>query len=133
MTQIVEIHLPCSHITSAYLLNVFPFPVILGTFTSYFKGGDPGLPPERPSPSRSVSPRRNTHVLQAHTSSPLYASSSPVGVSHGTFTPSQSFMCSPVSSSGRETSYGTPPTSSRLAPLPAPPPKSKFYIIPSKF
>nr|XP_045610158.1 protein TANC2-like isoform X4 [Procambarus clarkii] len=95
-----------------------------GTFTSYFKGGDPGLPPERPSPSRSVSPRRNTHVLQAHTSSPLYASSSPVGVSHGTFTPSQSFMCSPVSSSGRETSYGTPPTSSRLAPLPAPPPKS---------
>nr|XP_053637404.1 protein TANC2-like isoform X5 [Cherax quadricarinatus] len=93
-----------------------------GTFTSYFKGvGDPGLPPERPSPSRSVSPRRNTHVSQAHTLSPLYASSSPIGVTHGTFTPSQNFICSPVGGSGRETSYGTPPTISRLTPLPAPP------------
>ncbi|XP_042230874.1 protein TANC2-like isoform X3 [Homarus americanus] len=89
-----------------------------GTFTSYFKGGgDPGLPPERPSPSRSVSPRRNTHVSQVHTLSPLYASSSPVGLSHGTLTT----LCSPVVGCGRETSYGTPPMYSRLAPSPAPP------------
>ncbi|KAG7163962.1 TANC2-like 2 [Homarus americanus] len=95
-----------------------PICALQGTFTSYFKGGgDPGLPPERPSPSRSVSPRRNTHVSQVHTLSPLYASSSPVGLSHGTLTT----LCSPVVGCGRETSYGTPPMYSRLAPSPAPP------------
>lgn len=126
------------------VLNKTPHPGFVGTFTSYFKG-DPGLPPERPSPSRSVSPRRNTHVTYAHTLSPLYASSSPagvnhgtltpsqaaiyspVGVNHGTLTPSQASIYSPVGGCGRETSFGTPPMSSHLTPSPAPP-KSKFII-----
>ncbi|XP_066953971.1 protein TANC2 isoform X12 [Macrobrachium rosenbergii] len=85
-----------------------------GTFTSYFKGGvDPGLPPERPSPSRSVSPRRGTM-------SPLYASSAPQGI----MTPAQNIY-SPLGVPGKETPYGTPPTysssSSRFIPSPAPP------------
>ncbi|XP_064088826.1 protein TANC2-like isoform X6 [Macrobrachium nipponense] len=85
-----------------------------GTFTSYFKGGvDPGLPPERPSPSRSVSPRRGTM-------SPLYASSAPQGI----MTPAQNIYA-PLGVPGKETPYGTPPTysssSSRFIPSPAPP------------
>ncbi|XP_069974684.1 protein TANC2 isoform X6 [Penaeus vannamei] len=92
-----------------------------GTFSSYFKGGDPGLPPERPSPSRSVSPRRNVLVSQSHTLSPLYASSSPVSVSYGTLAPPQGHIYSPVGAPGKETPYGTPPTHSRLTPSPAPP------------
>ncbi|XP_068247266.1 protein TANC2 isoform X2 [Palaemon carinicauda] len=85
-----------------------------GTFTSYFKGGvDPGLPPERPSPSRSVSPRRGTM-------SPLYASSAPQGI----MAPTQNIY-SPLGVPGKETPYGTPPTysssSSRFIPSPAPP------------
>ncbi|XP_076032588.1 zinc-RING finger and ankyrin repeat domain-containing protein rolling pebbles isoform X3 [Oratosquilla oratoria] len=108
-----------------------------GTFSSYFKGGaDPGLPPGRPSPSRSVSPRRH------HTLSPLYASSAsscaPPALPpnfHGTLqhgqTPMYSSSPSPVYShyyssigvpSGREALLGSPPLPSlhpRQAPSPA--------------
>ncbi|KAK7071448.1 Protein tanc2, partial [Halocaridina rubra] len=94
-----------------------------GTFTSYFKSGaDPGLPPERPSPSRSVSPRRGTI-------SPLYASSAPQGyLNAGTFLPSQNLYSS-IGIHGRETPTGMPPicissSSSRLTPSSPAPPKS---------
>lgn len=97
-------------------------PGIVGTFSSYFKGGgaDPGLPPERPSPSRSVSPRRhhNPHASNAPILSPLYASSSssPMSVGYGTPTPTLAYP--PAAVAGREAAY------SRLAPSPVAP-KSK--------
>ncbi|XP_050719830.1 protein TANC2-like isoform X6 [Eriocheir sinensis] len=89
-----------------------------GTFSSYFKGGgaDPGLPPERPSPSRSVSPRRIPHAPNAHILSPLYASSSscsPMG--YGTPTPTLAYPPPPATVAGREAVY------SRLAPWPVAP------------
>ncbi|KAK8385526.1 hypothetical protein O3P69_016365 [Scylla paramamosain] len=92
-----------------------------GTFSSYFKGGgaDPGLPPERPSPSRSVSPRRHYNPHASNTTlSPLYASSSssstsPLSVGYGTPTPSLAYP--PTALAGREAVY------SRLAPSPVTP------------
>lgn len=92
-----------------------------GTFSSYFKGGiDPGLPPERPSPSRSVSPRRyhNPHAPNTPLLSPLYASSassssSPLSVGYGTPTPTLAYP--PTALPGREAIY------SRLAPSPVAP------------
>lgn len=104
-------------------------PGIVGTFSSYFKGGgtDPGLPPERPSPSRSVSPRRyhNPHASNTPLLSPLYASSasssfSPLSVGYGTPTPTLAYP--PAAVVGREAVY------SRLAPSPVAP-KSKFLHL----
>ncbi|MPC13485.1 hypothetical protein E2C01_006223 [Portunus trituberculatus] len=107
-----------------------PLPGIVGTFSSYFKGGgaDPGLPPERPSPSRSVSPRRhyNPHASST-TLSPLYASSSsssstsPLSVGYGTPTPSLAYPHTALA--GREAVY------SRLAPSPVTP-KSDANVSP---
>ncbi|KAG0713367.1 hypothetical protein GWK47_016386 [Chionoecetes opilio] len=91
-----------------------------GTFSSYFKGGgmDPGLPPERPSPSRSVSPRRhhNPHAPNTPLLSPLYASSfttSPLTLGYGTPTPTLAYP--PAAVIGREAAYP------RLVPAPAAP------------
>lgn len=101
---------------------------VVGTFSSYFKGGgaDPGLPPERPSPSRSVSPRRHhiPHASNAPILSPLYASSSscsPMSVGYGTPTPT--LVYPPAAAAGREAVY------SRLAPSPVAP-KSKLNPSP---
>ena len=103
-------------------------PGIVGTFSSYFKGGgvDPGLPPERPSPSRSVSPRRyNPQAPNTPLLSPLYASSastysSPLSMGYGTPMPTLAYPPSAVA--GREAVY------SRLVPSPVAP-KSKFLLV----
>ncbi|KAK4290338.1 hypothetical protein Pmani_036750 [Petrolisthes manimaculis] len=109
-----------------------------GTISSYYKGGggDPGLPPERPSPSRSVSPRRHPHHYTL-SPSPLYASSSssstsPLYSSSSSTSPSPLYASSSSSSScyspvgvgvnhGTYTPLPTPPTHllhPRLAPTP---------------